>query len=203
MPLPKDFIKNLQCRATAKTGLRCRRFCAEGATVCFKHGAGAPQVRRKALDRRLQRQSWRAAINFLGNAGYRQIDDPVEALAELAGEVWAAKDYFASKIEQLRYSSQSGEQLRAEVALYERALDRCIKVLEVMARLGISERRTKVAEAQAILLAAVIQNVLGRLELSPDQEALALSVVPEELRAITAPEPELKEWSGAGAVRVE
>lgn len=155
-------------------------------------------MRRAAKDRANQRLAWVRATNFLTREGYRQIDDPVEALAELAGEVWAAKDFFAAKIEELRYSSNVGEQLRAEVALYERALDRCIKVLEVMAKLGISERRTKVAEAEAIMLAAVIQNVLGRLDLSPDQEALALSIVPEELRAITAPDPGEKEWTGMG-----
>jgi hypothetical protein len=137
-------------------------------------------------------------VNWLKQQGYTKVDDPVEALSQLAGEVWAAKDFFASQIEQLRYDHRSGEQLRAEVALYERALDRCIKVLEVMARLGISERRTRVAEAQAIMLAGVIDRVLDRLDLDEAQRMLALEIVPEELLAITAPEAEEQQWTGVG-----
>lgn len=136
-----------------------------------------------------------AARKFLAKNGYGKVDDPVEALSELAGEATAMKDFFRSQIEELRYSAQTGEQLRAEVGLYERALDRTMRILEVMAKLGISERRTQIAEAQAVMLMEVIKNVLDRIELTPGQKVLAAQVVPQELKAITAasapiPEPE-------------
>lgn len=129
---------------------------------------------------------------YIADGRWGKVEDPIEALSELAAEVIVMKDYFRSQIEALRYQSPTGEQLRAEVALYERALDRCVRILETMAKLGISERRTAIAEAQAITLMAVISNVLDRLELTEDQRAIAGAVVPEELRAIEAaeaPEP--------------
>lgn len=43
-----------QCTATAKTGERCQKPPINGATVCIKHGGGAPQVRRKASLRLLE-----------------------------------------------------------------------------------------------------------------------------------------------------
>ena len=41
-----------QCSGMAiTTGERCERKATRGATVCYKHGAGAPQVRAKATER--------------------------------------------------------------------------------------------------------------------------------------------------------
>lgn len=48
---------------------------------------------------------------------------------------------------------------------------------------GIEERRIRVVEAQAQLLAGTITRVLDRLDLSDAQRALVVTVVPEELRA--------------------
>jgi len=107
---------------------------------------------------------------------------------DLAAEVWASKEYFKSKIESLRYEHHAGEQLRAEVALYERALDRCMKVLGEITRLGISERRARIQEAQAVLIVQAFQRVLDRLELSPQQKIVATQVVPQELRALSEAE---------------
>jgi hypothetical protein len=42
----------VQCTARShRTGQRCRRWATNGATVCQVHGAGAPQVKRKAEER--------------------------------------------------------------------------------------------------------------------------------------------------------
>jgi hypothetical protein len=164
--------------------------------VCHYHGGALKRVRRAAAYREAIDISEKAARAFLSRNGYGMVDDPVEELAAIAGEAIAMKNFFRSQIEELRYSAQAGEQLRAEVALYERALDRCMKALEVMAKLNISERRTKIAEAQAVLMTEAIKNILNRLDLTPAQRLIAGSVVPEELRAITAasvpaiPEPE-------------
>lgn len=136
----------------------------------------------------MRRELSRASA-YVQAAGFGRVEDPVEALGEIAGEVLVMKDWFRQQIEALRYQSASGEQLRAEVALYERALDRCVRVLEVMAKLGISERRTQIAEAQATVLVSVIANVLDRLELTEEQRVIAGTVVPEELRAIATAEP--------------
>lgn len=40
-----------QCRARARSGLRCRRRPIKGGVVCHKHGGGAPQVKQSAAAR--------------------------------------------------------------------------------------------------------------------------------------------------------
>lgn len=176
-----------QCRSKSRqTGKQCKRYCSTGHIVCWWHGAGTPNVQRAAVRRANNWYAKKMALRMLETAGYERIDDPVEALAHLAGEVWAAKEFFRSKIDELRYQSATGEQLRSEVALYERALDRCMKVLDVMARLNISDRRTEIAEQQAVMIASAVQRMFDRLGLTYRQQQLAMTIVPEELRAITA-----------------
>lgn len=50
----EDATPRRQCVGTAKTGERCQKPPINGATVCIKHGGGAPQVRRKASLRLLE-----------------------------------------------------------------------------------------------------------------------------------------------------
>jgi hypothetical protein len=137
----------------------------------------------KAARERLMKQAKQRGID--------RIQDAVEELEILASEAKAFKDICRERLDAIgdtwRYDHRAGEQLRAEVALYERAIDRCNKILTDYVRLGIAEKRVKIAEAQAMLLLGVIQNVLGRLELTRDQKRIAAVVVPEELRAISAP----------------
>lgn len=125
---------------------------------------------------------------FLDREGYGAVEDPLEAMSDLAAEVVAMKDYFRSSIQELRYDHRQGEQLRAEVILYERALDRTMKVLKLLGDMGISERRTQLAESQAVLIMGAVQNILNALDLTPEQQVIAGTVVPDELRALSAPD---------------
>jgi hypothetical protein len=56
------------------------------------------------------------------------------------------------ELDSLRYETEFGEQLRSEVALFERAPDRCEPVLVAMARLNLDERLIRISEAQAHLV---------------------------------------------------
>jgi hypothetical protein len=54
-PMNNGHHLEVRCTATSKqTGVRCGNPPAKGATVCRFHGAGAPQVQRKADQRILQ-----------------------------------------------------------------------------------------------------------------------------------------------------
>lgn len=152
--------------------------------ICRYHGGLAPQALRKARER----EALDKARQFLAKEGYGHVDDPLEAMQDLAGEIVATKDFFRQQIDSLRYESRMGEELRAEVILYERALDRCMKVLKLLGDMGISERRTQLAESQAVMLMGAIQNILNALDLTPEQQVIAGTVVPDELRALTAPD---------------
>jgi hypothetical protein len=158
--------------------------------VCYYHGGATRASKEKSLRIVSENKARERANQYLERNGIKTIvavDDPIERLAYAAGEARAMMDFFASRIEELRYQTHTGEQLRAEVALHERWYDRYVKLLETQVRLGISERRVRIEEAQVLMMAEAIRNILKRLELTPQQKVIATQVVPEELRAIEAP----------------
>jgi hypothetical protein len=121
--------------------------------VCATHGGNAPQVRSKAAERVLEDQVNQAVAKL----NIVPIGDPLTALNQLAGEIVAWKDTLREKAsalgDALRYQSDIGtEQLRAELVLYERALDRAVSVLGVIAKLNIDERLAAIEERQAKMI---------------------------------------------------
>lgn len=177
---------------SSTTGKRCTRIVAAGEKVCFKHGGHVTATQAKARERRAEYAAKGQLMKDAEKRGINRMEDAVEELELIASEAIAFKNICRLRLEAIgdewRYSSRAGEQLRAEVAVYERAIDRCDKVLTNYVRLGIAEKRVKIAEAQAMILVGVIQNILGRLDLTRDQKRIAATVVPEELRAIAAPQ---------------
>lgn len=175
-------------------GRRCKRWIPAGHLVCMKHGGDTPNTKTKAQVRHAEAQARFQLKKKAQARGIPRLEDVFEELELNAAEAQAFKKICMDRLEAIgddwRYSSSAGEQLRAEVALYERAMERANKFLVDMVRLGIAEKRVKVAEAQAVILVGVIKAVLDRLELTRDQKRMAAVVVPEELRAISAPQEE-------------
>jgi hypothetical protein len=88
-------------------------------------------------------------------------------------------------LEDIRYESKAGgEQIRAEVKLFTAALDRCAKLADMLIKSGFEDRRLKLDEQTAGMFVTVMQRVLARLELTPEQSVLVGTVVPEELRKL-------------------
>lgn len=83
------------------------------------------------------------------------VEDPLTELKTLAGEAVAWKNEMGrlvAQLTQIRYRTENSEQTRAEVALFERAMDRCTTVLATIAKLGIDERLAAISEQQATML---------------------------------------------------
>lgn len=184
----------VQCSARAKsTGERCRRAPIRGGAVCIVHGGKAPQVVAAAKRRREAAQVEYEVRGLLAFTSYEGVCDPLEALALLADESLAFKEALASRVNdlagQIRYKASGAgtEQLRAEVALYERAMDRTGRLLDALARSGFEERRTQLAEQQGLLVVEALRRIFDRLALTEEQRALVPTVVPEELRRISGP----------------
>jgi hypothetical protein len=70
--------------------------------------------------------------------------------------------------------------------LYNQERDRFHRVCALALRSGIEERRVKLAEQQGDLVAAVVNRILNRLNLTPAQWSEVPVIVPEEFRAIAA-----------------
>jgi hypothetical protein len=173
-----------RCTATSsRTGERCRAHPVLGATVCVAHGGRAPQVRAAAA-RRLADAKLRKALD---QVEVREVDDALAEFRRLMSEVVAFKDLAAAHVaaleDRIRSTDHVGaEQLRAEVSLYERALDRAGKLLGDWVRLGIEERMARVHEAQAAALGAALDKGLAAAGVTVDQRRRAIEVVREELR---------------------
>jgi hypothetical protein len=154
------------CGARTRLGQPCRLPALVGATRCRMHGGASPQARSAARLRVVEQQ----ALAVLDRESIiAPLVDPVSALQELAGEALQLKRYFAdrlSALEQLRYEGRAGEQLRAEVALFERALDRAQKFALDLAKLGLEDRLVALSESQGRMLAQVIEAALEACGLS-------------------------------------
>ena len=168
-----------KCSSRRTDGQPCGNWPIKGATVCGAHGGKAPQVRAKARERLLEQQ----ASTELARLDVPPVDDPLSELAKITGQVIAFKDQIAAKVNKLtsiRYSTESGEQLRAEVGLLERAFDRCEKFLTAMARLNIDERLAAISEQRAEVIITVLTVALERAGIDGEQAKAVLSAADEE-----------------------
>lgn len=163
-------------------GHRCARRAVPGYPFCQTHLSTAT-ISEIALVRKQDVGS----LTFEEITG-RKVTNPLEELSLLVSEVILYKDFCAEQVARLRgdyrYEGRSGEQLRAEVALYERSLDRAGKLLIEWSRLDIDERLTKIEEAKAAALLEVIRRVLLSADLSEEQRVRAEETAVKELRAL-------------------
>lgn len=109
----------------------------EGKTgFCIHHGGRAIAKRTYEKIRRNEK-----IANYLHQMDLVPVGDPMEDLENAVAQAKAIYNYYLDtvgqmKTEQQRYQSQAGiEQLRSEVALMERALDRYMKGLETLQKL--------------------------------------------------------------------
>ena len=156
-----------------------------GIGRCKMHLGSTKTLRAHSAEMAFQREAEKA----LGKLKIAPVDDPLTELSKLAGEVTAWKDVIADRVSFLKDVSyegeKTGEQIRGEVIVFERALDRCSTVLSTMARLNIDERLAKVSEAQAQLVADALAAVLRDMGMGGDQQREAKTRVAEKLRLVS------------------
>jgi hypothetical protein len=167
-----------------RKGERCDRYAIIGGTVCEYHGGKAPQIRAAANRRVAEAQLLASAADLVGTP----VDNPLAELAALAGRARAWMHLLEGKVEQLgedglRYEGKIGEQLRAEVALYERAMDRLGKFLADFGRLNIDERLSKIEETKADVIIRAIDAALAHAGVVGVAATEAKKVAARHLRA--------------------
>lgn len=156
-----------------------------GAGRCKFHGGNTPTQRQAAVTEQLEAQ----ARATLARLDVTPVDNPFTALSRLAGQAVAWQEALSehvNRLERFRYEGGTGtEQLRAEIALYERAMDRCGQILGTIAKLNIDERMAKITERQAERVIDAIDAVLEHLGLSGDQATEARQIAARHLRAVS------------------
>lgn len=181
-------IEPRRCDATAHgTGEQCKHYAIPGTTVCRNHGGGLPLVR-NAADRRVREAKVeKQMLRALTRQEIQPVDDPLRALQELAGEALVWKDLLArhvAKLKSPRYRNQFGEQLRAEVVVYERALDRAGELLAKIARLNIDERLAAIDAQKKLMVIRAIEASLASAGITGPALAEAKKVAGRHLRVI-------------------
>ncbi|MGP9582303.1 hypothetical protein [Brachybacterium sp. AOP35-5H-19] len=105
-----------------------------------------------------------------------------------AGDAVAWQRVLRERVESLDgYSSATGmggDQIRADVVLFERAMDRTAKVLELVARLDLDTRLTHISAQQGEQVARVLRVGLDAAGLSTGQREAAEAAMVLELRKI-------------------
>lgn len=175
-----------RCAGHRSTGDPCGRWPTHGTTVCAKHGAQLPRVRARAAAAEVEAQAARAVVGLSDAA---PVTDVLGELAKLAGEVLAWKRVCAARLESLgdaiRYTADGAgtEQLRAEVAVFERSLDRCERVLSAIARLDIDSRLARISEQQAAVIARAVEVALAAAGVAGEPADRGRAAAARELRA--------------------
>lgn len=182
----------MQCNATARSGQQCGRPAMKGGTVCASHGGKSPRAM-AAASRRIHEAQAAEAVGAVADAvlAYRATkptENPLDGLARLASEVTAFKDALAARVNaltEIRYGDVKGsEQLRAEVALYERALDRTARLLEVMVKLDFEKRMVALNEAQFDIVGRALDLILDGLDLTEEQQGRVPEIVPRAFEVL-------------------
>ena len=168
-----------RCQHVNSKGTECPNKSVTGYPLCVTH------INRASVDDIALVRS--KDVSFKDIRG-KKIENPLEELSYLVSEVLTYKDYCAMQVAKLRgderYEGRGGEQLRAEVALYERSLDRAGKMLVEWSRLNIDERLARIEEAKAAAILEVIRHALHAAELDEDTRKIAENVAIKELKAL-------------------
>lgn len=170
---------------SSRTGKPCQLSPVHGATVCHKHGGSAPQVKQAAARRLIEAEIRELFGKALPEA--EPVDNPLAAYADFAGRVMAWMQLMDSLLGDLRtvgYAGKAGEQVRAEVLLYERAMDRANAVLSSYARLNIDTRLAAITEQQASIVLRAIEAVIAHLGVTGSDAAEARKVAASHLRLV-------------------
>lgn len=178
-------------KALDKDGHRtqpCKLWAIRGLELCRRHG-GASAIMRAAGERRVAEEKIdKKARSLALRLDIDPVDNPLQALALHIGEEVRLKDAFESlvrELEEIRYKGAAGEQIRAEITLYERALDRVGTRLTAYARLNIDERLAVIQEKQAEVIIKAIDAALAHAGITGEAATAARQVAARHLRSVS------------------
>ncbi|MCX5209806.1 hypothetical protein OG689_10970 [Kitasatospora sp. NBC_00240] len=152
---------------------------------CKLHGGSTVAHRKQAERIRVDGE----IRDVLAKLDVAPIANPLTALSRVAGQIVAWQEALAPLVNALgddvRYEGATGaEQLRAEVVMYERAMDRSGKILADIARLDIDARLVRIEEEKARVLMDAVQAGLAAINVTGEQAAKVKRVMARHLRAV-------------------
>lgn len=185
------FVDFEPCHAMTKaTGNQCLRHPVPGAEICVMHGGKAEKVQAHARAVLATRKLEASATEALAHEGVRAVEDPLGELGRLASSSQALTEALGKRVNALNelehYDLKETPTIKAEVQMYERAMDRTARLLDSLVKHGYSERQIQIQETEALLVAGVIRRVIAGLGLSQEQQSKAQELLAAEFRALPA-----------------
>lgn len=116
---------------------------------------------------------------------YRPISNPYVELYHLAGQILAWKDALADKVAKLweiGYEGKTGEQIKAEVQVFQDAIAQSQQILVAISKLSLEEKMLRVAEREAQLVTTAVERTLDSLGLPSGVVEQARVDIAERLR---------------------
>jgi hypothetical protein len=154
----------------------CRYFATQGTEppMCKNHGANTGSYQSKiAAGRVVEGRAVDRLAEIMAENGDRlltapPVEDPLGELLNLAGEIREMKEILRRVVaylfsqDRVRYAhNKIGEQLRSEILLYERALERYATILLNIAKLNIADRLATVEEKQILAIETALDKALN------------------------------------------
>lgn len=167
------------CTARRKNGESCLGPRVRGTDKCRMH-LGKP-ARHAVMEHE-------ARVLFGKIVEIKPIDNPLGVYASFAGRVMAWMNSMDALLNDLASPTSSsiltGEEIRGEVILFERAMDRCNTVLATYAKLNIDERLTRITEAQQAMVLQAIEAALASADVTGARAVEAKKAAAKRLRVV-------------------
>lgn len=187
----------LRCHHGMEDGESCQLFATKGTDPprCKNHGVNRGSVLSKhAAGRRVEGKVMDRMEAIMAEHGERLLDppaigNPLAELLDLAAEIAAWKNimrditiYLVQRGTARTFNGKVGEQMRAEVLLFERAQERFAKILIDITKLGIEARLAQIETQQVdtvdrALTAALAASGLGLVEQDKARQVLRRELV--------------------------
>lgn len=165
-----------RCRATARSGQRCKRYAIPGGRVCVMHGGASPQARAAAERRRADAEAT-ALLQRVWDPDAAPVVNPVESLLKLAGRMEHAVDVLGARLD------VQGLEIGGPTAqAWWRVMSELRRALEGLERLGLEEKAVALEQAKAEQVVVAFRVVLEVLALPAEQQRLAVETFVRALR---------------------
>lgn len=171
-----------RCRQDFGTPDACHYYAVAGTDppMCKNHGAnvGSHQSGLAALRVINGGAEARAAVIIAEHgrelAEAQPVQDPYAELMQLAGEMRAWKNMLRERVAllrpaQYRYQGRTGEQIRAEIVLYERAMERLGTMLISIAKLNLDARLVGIRQQTLDMLDRALTLAFTKANVPPEK----------------------------------
>lgn len=180
----------------------CTQRPMTGQEICYTHGGAAKQNRQAAARRRAEQEARQIMATF---GDEPTTTDPVEGLHLAICWARTHMDWLRRQVQRLYPDAvvfgdhkvtesdtkgltlEQRAEVHAWVKLYNEERDRFVNYCAKAISAGLAEREVRLEEERGALIAEIIRAILADLELTPEQQEQALTVVPQHLRRATEP----------------